>query len=121
MSKRDETGWDFIDLKTQSWDYVDVPRTHAWALIADRYCTSKLQIFLKFIDENILTAIFNSEPSIYWTYQSSKKQKGHTYYFARNLFPKGKFNLKQLYFMYSHVVRIFGLQNKLSESDKNKM
>ena len=93
LAKRAETGWADVDVKTQSWDYDEVPRSHQWAIPKHRTRNTKLQIFLQFVNPSLLTAIFNSHDPTHWEHKSSKKYRDRTYEFYRNLWPEGKFNL----------------------------
>ena len=83
LAKRTEVGWEFIDRKTQAWTYPEVPLTHAWAIPADRNCTSMLNIFLKFMDEKFITAVFKSKNESYWYYGSSYQTGNVTYVIDR--------------------------------------
>lgn len=74
LAKRAEQGWQDMDVKSQTWEYSKVLPEMYWALPKSRLVRSKLDIFLKFVDRQLLTAIFSSREPTHWQYKSSASQ-----------------------------------------------
>ena len=109
-----------MEVKSQTWEYSKVLPEMYWAIPKSCLVRSKLDISLKFVDQQLLTAIFSSRDPTHWQYKSSEITNIGRREFYRNIWPKGEFDLVAAYKFYAYVIRIIGLQNKPTKSIPQK-
>jgi hypothetical protein len=111
IQKSNEYDWAGWDFKTEFLKLPHVPPHLEYGKANLQKATTKLEIFLRILPPDLLTAIWQSFDRSHWIVSHSS----NCY-----LLSKGEVNLKLYYLYFATYIRICGLQNEPKENEPGK-